>query len=267
MKVKKTLIALAVVTSSAVSGNAMAWVDAGTGGKVDFSGTLTSAVTIKQPWEVRTGSAVTGLDAEMNEDKSKAVIMLEKPAPVLSIRSVKLGFIGRKGISPQIDYHGVIDIDKFNDSSAPLTLEVTNTKGDKIGKMEVDMFAYAKAAFRPSAEKFDSPGWDGRVLQASSKAAAFFGGLPNTIQHIDKVNGDVRAQRVDADALETSPSYIPDGHGKYENDFSDNKLQYAGYYVSGIEAQKSITITLDSPVKDGERIEWKASLPVTVSYA
>ncbi|ENK8257946.1 hypothetical protein AB4C84_004676, partial [Escherichia coli] len=46
---KKTLIALAVAASAAVSGSAMAWTANGTGGSVDLGGTLTP-VTKATPW-------------------------------------------------------------------------------------------------------------------------------------------------------------------------------------------------------------------------
>ncbi|HDI6242698.1 TPA: hypothetical protein POA35_004897 [Escherichia coli] len=41
---------------------------------------------------------------------------------------------------------------------------------------------------------------------------------------------------------------------------------YSGFYASGIEKSKTIVITLDEPATSSA-ISWKASLPVTVSYA
>ena len=60
---KKTLIALAVAASAAVSGSAMAWTANGTGGSVDMGGTLIPEGKVT-PWEVKVGDAVKGLDAE-----------------------------------------------------------------------------------------------------------------------------------------------------------------------------------------------------------
>ncbi|EGJ4498914.1 hypothetical protein INB87_004741, partial [Escherichia coli] len=63
---KKTLIALAVAASAAVSGSAMAWTANGTGNSVELGGTLTPVEKVS-PWEVKTGDAVTGLDAPIQK--------------------------------------------------------------------------------------------------------------------------------------------------------------------------------------------------------
>lgn len=263
MKVKKTLIALAVVASSAVSGNAMAWNVAGTGGKVEFSGTLTSAELEKQLWEVKTGSAVTGLDAEMKEDKSRAIITVKNAVPILSIRPhMSKLFRGRQGISPQIDYHGAIDINEFKYSEVPITLEVTNTRGEKIGKMTANMFAFAESSslrLNPFIKIIF-----GKILVALKEGDGFFGGLPKDFNLVDKVSGkkisidpEVKAKFFSAD------NPVVDRQGET---FTDKRTFFSGYYVSGFKSNSAITITLDSPVEDGEKVEWKASLPVTVSY-
>ncbi|HEI3186174.1 TPA: hypothetical protein SI321_005057, partial [Escherichia coli] len=54
---KKTLIALAVAASAAVSGSAMAWTANGTGGSVELGGTLNPVEKVT-PWEVKVGDDV-----------------------------------------------------------------------------------------------------------------------------------------------------------------------------------------------------------------
>ncbi|MWN89069.1 hypothetical protein GQN24_29560, partial [Escherichia coli] len=97
---KKTLIALAVAASAAVSGSAMAWTANGTGGSVDLGGTLTP-VNVITPWEVKVGAAVNGLDASIRKGDTGADIPVKKAISVLGIRTIKSAvFTGQQGISP-----------------------------------------------------------------------------------------------------------------------------------------------------------------------
>ncbi|EJN2318881.1 hypothetical protein NPL52_004738, partial [Escherichia coli] len=77
---KKTLIALAVAASAAVSGSAMAWTANGTGGSVDLGGTLTPVEKVT-PWEVKVGDAVTGLDAQIQKGQKVVDVAVNKAIP------------------------------------------------------------------------------------------------------------------------------------------------------------------------------------------
>lgn len=53
------------------------------------------------------------------------------------------------------------------------------------------------------------------------------------------------------------------GVEKFDNETSN----YYGAYGAGIESGKTIKITLDQAASGDAPIQWKAALPVTVTYA
>ena len=83
---KKTLIALAVAASAAVSGTSMAavgeWTPGGEGGSFEMRGTLVVAGADANPWEVKVGDAVTGLDAQIQEGAEIDHCILDKQSVI-----------------------------------------------------------------------------------------------------------------------------------------------------------------------------------------
>ncbi|EHM2894343.1 hypothetical protein KF979_005237 [Escherichia coli] len=256
---KKTLIALAVAASAAVSGSAMAWTANGTGGSVDLGGTLTPVEKVT-PWEVKVGAAVNGLDADIRKGDTKVDIPVKNAISVLGIRTAqKAVFLGQPGIAPQIDFKGAVAYEKFSGSVTDLTLSVTDNQGAVIGELKAPFIA---------GGKYSVTGPDANSLyhmNASTAGQAFFGGLPVT----KAATGDVMS-RVDAIDSEFSEHFIGQGIGLtdigYGNSFSNTKHKYSSYYGSGIEAGAKIQITLNQAASGDAQIQWKASLPVTVSY-
>ncbi|EPA2893684.1 hypothetical protein ACQ1UY_000513 [Escherichia coli] len=125
---KKTLIALAVAASAVVSGSAMAagWEQNGTGTDVVLGGTLTPVAKVT-PWEVKTGDAVTNLDAQVQKGQTSVTVSVNQAIPVLGIRTASTTpFQGKAGISPQIDYDGAVDVGGFSAGVTTLTLNVTD---------------------------------------------------------------------------------------------------------------------------------------------
>lgn len=263
---KKTLIALAVATSAAVSCSAMAWTTNGTGGTVDFGGTL-SPSDKNTPWEVKTGNAVTGLDSVVTKGQSAVDIAVNKATPILGIRVADAQtkvFKGYAQISPQIDYHGAIDPSTFNDNSVVMTLDVSDEQGNKMGKMAVDMFAFAESSWR---------GYDGQAGKKSLFAAkagdGFFGGLPASASNVNTNINNPSRDIINVIDPEFTANYDEQGGASfapYIEDFADLDASYSAFYGSGIVAGKNIHITLDSPVQGDAPVTWKASLPITVSY-
>ncbi|WP_105453992.1 hypothetical protein [Escherichia coli] len=136
---KKTLIALAVAASAAVSGTSMAavgeWTPGGASDSFKMGGTLVVTGTSTSPWEVKVANAVSGLTGELKAGETEATIgILTKPASVLSIRTISEQAInGANGITPQIDYGKAVDLDSFNAGLTKLTLDVYNDASQKIG--------------------------------------------------------------------------------------------------------------------------------------
>lgn len=254
---KKTLIALAVAASAAVSGSAMAWTANGTGGSVDLGGTLTPVEKVT-PWEVKVGAAVNGLNGSIQKGATTVDISVNNTIPVLGIRTVKAeAFAGSVGLSPQISYGNAVNVDAFEAGVAPLTLEVKDANDAKIGSLTTDMFAQARTSMMGA--------WEGKFWNYASQAGqGFFGGLPKSV---DKVS---TSDRVDELMPEAGENYVnqsaPDAGVDYTT-FSGQGSTHSAYYFSVVERGKSIKITLDQAASGDTPIQWKASLPVTVTYA
>ncbi|MBW5840160.1 hypothetical protein [Yersinia enterocolitica] len=257
---KKTLIALAVATSAAVSGSAIAWTANGTGGSVDMGGTLNPGKVT--PWEVKTGDAVTGLDAKIQKGQKVVDIAVNKAIPVLGIRTqTSQAFRGQTGISPQINYGGAVNVDAFNNGRAPVTLEVKDKTDAKIGMLTTSLGASALV----SVYSEHGGAWRGyHHAYASAAGQGFFGGLPKNKAATPDYN---IAKEV---MPEVADHYTDQGAGYRPVDanetFTNTKYTYSAYYGAGIEKGKTIKITLDQAASGDAPIQWKASLPVTVTY-
>ncbi|WP_218071408.1 hypothetical protein [Escherichia coli] len=229
---KKTLIAMTVAASAMISGSAMAgWQTGGSGGSVELSGTLTPAVT--NPLEVFVGDAVTGLDAT--------------------------------GITPQIDYQGVIDNDNFSSGVAPLTLELKNADDDSvIGTLTGDLTAGGIVAW----DGLNSIGTPTSVWETYGNTAGklFAGGLP------DDSNGVLgtaevlnRLGAISSEFIANFPNTAPTQKSGTAS-IAANTAIYNVVYGSGIESGTNSTLNLNTAVSS-TAIKWKATLPVTVTYA
>ena len=261
---KKTLIALAVAASAAVSGSAMAWNANSTGGTVSLSGILTP-VTKDTPWEVKTGNAVTGLDEKIQKGQKEVSIAVKSAIPVLGIRTrTAEPFQGREGISPQISFNGAIDTSKFEVGKTALTLDVMDSGSNKIGSLTTKITAGALLSWKDDKGR-------GNYYSLSfinSKGEVFYGGLP--------ANTDPNGALDIAQVKSIAPVIFP---GSMDN-FTDqgtvaqgkrsasigNGAKFSAFYASGIEQGNTIKITLDQAVSGGNSVQWKAFLPISVSY-
>lgn len=265
---KKTLIALAL-TATAASGSAMAWTANGTGGTVEFSGTLTPLDKIT-PWEVLVGAPVSNLDANVEKGRQSVDITTKAAIPVLGIRTQSTTpFLGSTGIAPQIDYHNAIDVNNFKKGQVPLTLNVMDETGtNKIGVLSTSLLA---------AGEFSQVHTDGMTapekytMIAPQSGMGFFGGLPTSEE--DSASNAITA------LTPISPEYFANynsqgadwglvrGGFNYTPFWVDARsTTFSAFYGSGILSGSDIKITLDHPAQGDAPIKWKASLPITVSY-
>ncbi|WP_105276558.1 F4 family fimbrial subunit, partial [Escherichia sp. MOD1-EC5449] len=247
--------------SAAVSGTSMAavgeWTPGGEGGSFEMRGTLVVAGADANPWEVKVGDAVTGLDAQIQEGQKEANIAVNKAIPFLGIRTIEsTAFHGQLGISPQIDFGNAVNVDAFENGRAPVTLEVKDADNAKIGTLTASMGASALTSVKGP--------WSGYNYNYSESAGqGFFGGLPKNKANTPDENIAYSVMP------EIAAHYVDQGVEHKEvgvaTEFANTKATYSGYYGSGIEQGKTIKITLDEPAGTDE-ITWKASLPVTVIY-
>ncbi len=261
---KKTLIALVVAASAAISGSAMAWTPNGSGGSVELGGMLIPDVKVT-PWEVKVGDAVKGLDAKINKGQKTVDIAVNKTIPILGIRTQTMkAFEGQDGVTPQIDYHGAINVSAFSDNATTLTLDVLDAEtSKKIGKLETIFSAGAIGSYNTKRPNDNAL----YAVHATRVGDGFFGG-------VSKDPKGVNSNAVKA----LLPELIPD----VADNFDSQKLPmekvahtikfrtvgntYSAYYASGVRTGQNLEVTLDSPALGDTPIKWKASLPITVSY-
>lgn len=257
---KKTLIALTVAASAAVSSSAMAWTANGTGGSVELSGILTPTTAVT-PWEVKVGDSVTGLDAAVQKGQKSVSIAVNTTIPFLGIRTVSTDmFDAQTGISPQIDYNGAVDFDAFS-CSAPLTLPVVDVDGNEIGSLST---VFQSAAEISWMNKDDTTSKGRKKIYAANAGDAFYGGLGKTEGGVCTYSHSV-VKSINPEFIEHYTS-IEDGvTEKNTENFTMEGYKYSGIYGAGIPSGKTIELTLNNPVAS-DVINWKASLPVIVSY-
>lgn len=258
---KKTLIALAVAASAAISGSAMAWTPNGSGGSVELGGTLTPAGKTT-PWSVKVGNT-SDLDAKIKEGQSVVTIPLNKPALFLGITTTagKAGFYGQDGISPQIDYSGAVDLDKFKEGLTKVKIPVKDQDQNDIGYMEANFTAGAIQQWREKGtDKVRR-----NSLYAAKSGDAFYGGVGKNSDGV--MSGSLVKGMLDgldpeiANSAWDQDEVINAGITDFKGDW-----HYQGYYGGGIKKGENIKITLSKPAKGGEALKWYASLPVVVSY-
>ncbi|EFN6235782.1 hypothetical protein [Escherichia coli] len=257
---KKTLIALAVAASAAVSGSAMAWTANGTGGSIELGGTLTPE-KIDTPWEVGVGAAVNDLNADIRKGDTTVDIPVKKAIPVLGIRTVEVGkaFRGKPGIAPQINYGGAVNLDGFKAGLTTVSMEVRDEQGSVIGELKAPFFAGAETSQKNGSQDYKY------YLYASNAGDAFFGGLAKSSAG---ATDDV-STKLNAISSEFTANYTTQGvkefGDKYGRTSFGSDVAYSAYYGSGIRSGDTIEITLNQAA-GADGITWKSSLPVTVSY-
>ncbi|WP_000751754.1 hypothetical protein [Escherichia sp. TW09308] len=265
---KKTLIALAVAASAAVSGSAFAaasWTPGDFNGSFEMGGQLTPPTQTNNPWSVAVGNKVSDLNATLTAGQKNVTINVSSPIGVLGIRPTeKKMFASQAGISPQISYGSAVDLDSFVGGTGTLTLPVKS--GEQIiGSLTAKIYAGGMASwFKDYGDTTDGIGFP---LYASVAGKAFFGGLGKSENAVDN-DGD----HVVAEAFKFFPeiadTYLsPEGnYGSLgETTFADlSNKDMSGLYASGIPAGETLNITLTNSLSDATN--WTASLPVTVSY-
>ncbi|AXD68788.1 fimbrial protein [Salmonella enterica] len=259
---KKTLIALAVAASAVASGSAMAaWTpDFEGNGEVNLGGTLTPEAK-GGVWEAQVGLGNQGLNGSIDKGSNSASINVSESIPVIGIRTKSnTAFVGQiKGMAPEIDYKGAVALDTFEQSQTTLTLDVKNAAGEKIGTMTAPFYGVGVISWK---------GTDGvgHATNAYSNGVSkfFFGGLPNNEAKVSPQSADLAKGLISdiADKFDAQGAVIS---GVDWVTGADVNTTYSGYYAGGIMKNSAIKIQLEQPAQSGA-IEWKASLPITVSY-
>ncbi|EEE8967662.1 hypothetical protein DC244_22885 [Salmonella enterica subsp. enterica serovar Typhimurium] len=260
MKMKKTMIALAVVSGAFMSGNVMAsdWIQNGNGGTVELGGTLTPVEKVT-PWSVKVGDAVSVLNAQVQKGQRAVSVSVKKPILFLGIHQNEAYFEGQNGINPQIDYNGAVDLNGFREGVTKIKLPVKDKEQHEIGYMEAKFSAGAMRQWKKD---------DGTVvrqsLYANKSGNAFYGGVGKNSDAVLSYS-QLEGMMEKLDSKLTKGMWI---NGTWEHATSgafERGRRYQGYYGGGI-IDSPINITLSTPAKGDNSFEWHASLPVVVYY-
>ncbi|HAX3083358.1 TPA: hypothetical protein JWI13_004929 [Escherichia coli] len=162
-----------------------------------------------------------------------------------------------------IDYKNAVDFNEASKGTAKLKLDVQDATGTKIGNLEANIFTGAGVA------RSDAAGGD--AYSAYYDGASFQGGIGNSGQVIDSlssliselnsINPEITANFTQMGKTDVGAWRAPDFAESVDDGGS-----YSAFYGSGIKANEKIRITLDQAASGSASIQWKASLPVTVTY-
>lgn len=261
---KKTLIALAVAASAAVSGSAMAWTQGDFNGSVDIGGNISQAQSAWQ-WKVGNESAdsinLNLADAVSSDSNNVWNNVGETSFPILLGKTVSEYNGISSGMAPVITYSGDGFKIKFPSDSAPeVELNATGkTDTSKVGtlKFKMNMFGLLNA-IRSSGE----------VYQIIADTVKNHGnGYLQNAGYVNTLSADLVRDNVErilgGEMIDIPSDAAPaSGYAKpsHFNDTGFQKIQ--GVYASEYVANSG---TLTFP-RDATPNDWKASLGVTVSY-
>ncbi|EGC4561136.1 hypothetical protein H9J55_004315 [Escherichia coli] len=278
---KKTLIALAVAASAAVSGSAMAGLgnfDAGNlNNKVDFGGTITPDV-IQNNWVWAVGQGYDQFShttLELTDFGKKLTITAGENMPLL-VGKTTAAFEGSPGISPQIafsDSKGVINPVWADDNAAgTMTLTVNDAQQQEIGSMTLNVKAFAPVAWsKTNATEGVSLRYMNNSTGSFTGSTGVFQSTPDfaTVNAILNAFGAPTLQELQAQ-IKSYPGLADIANNESNrvitssDDYSAAGWAYAGAYALGIPTGNQLVIDFNSAVL--AETQWNAPLMMQVSY-
>lgn len=261
---KKTLIALVVAASAAVSGSAMAWTQGDFNGSVDIGGSISQEQSTWQ-WKVGNESAdsinLKLADAVHSGSDNVWNNVGEKSYPILLGKTVSEYTGISSGMAPVITYSGDGFKIKYPADSAPeVELNATGkTDTSKVGTLTFKMNIFGLLnATRSSGEVY-------QLLADTSKA--YGNGYLQNAGYVNTLSADLVRDNVErileGEMIDISSDAAPASGYAGPNHFNNTGLsKIQGVYASEYVANSG---TLTFP-QNATPDDWKASLEVTVSY-
>lgn len=267
---KKTLIALTVVTGAvmSVSGVANAAFESGyTGGDFSLGGTITASEQ-GAVYEGKVGS-VTGLDATVSVGDTSASITAPADAGLLALRSVSGGFnSSASGKIANISFNGKTLLNaasgsSFSNGAIKMKLNAYDSDGDKIGSVSFPMQVAGVSVIVNNSTSEAV----GSSLYSYGSSTAYYGGLPQTASGSVSSYSDALGiiNGLFSDVSEYLPATTSTDSTAQAKQFVTSGQQIYTAYAAGIAEGQSIDLTLDSAATAGD-VSWTASMPVTVTY-
>ncbi|MDD8687779.1 hypothetical protein LAX26_21820 [Escherichia coli] len=279
---KKTLIALAVAASAAVSGSAMAGLgnfEAGNlNNKVDFGGTITPAV-VQNNWVWAVGQGYNQFShttRELTESGTKLTITAADVMPLLVGKTSKVT-VGDVGISPQIafsDSKGTITpVWTGENAEGTMTLTVNDAQQQEIGSMTLNVAAVAPVASvtRNVPSTISVKYIEGKGGSSFGGAVGGFSGEPSfsQVDGITVANGapsiaELQAQVKSFPGLENDAEDTSNIVGSSQINYANSNYVYSGAYVLGIPRGKQLVVKFNNAIS--AETQWNAPLTMQVSY-
>lgn len=269
---KKTLIALAVAASAAVSGSAMAWSNGDFNGSVDIGGTVTPPPI--SPWQWKMGAPITGLDtswdklsvsneATFNINTAKPLVMgkLETPtiggpnlAPQVTWQDAK----GRK-MTPVFDNTG-------NGSRVSLNAAVMDKAGNnELGSAVLHIHAYGLVAKSNTA---DNAGLNYQPIRSPNVGDVGYGMLSGemagVLQSADQTLAAINALATEEIFTQAMKQGANPKDQAVSTTLTSPAQKNTAALVAGFESGDSVVVTFNQ--RPTSTTEWKIPVGVTVVH-
>ncbi|MGM8256102.1 fimbrial protein [Escherichia coli] len=286
---KKTLLALAVVASTAVSGSAMAaWQTGSFQGNVNFGGTVeTTDYSQKWAWMVGTGfdqyvNSIRDIQESNNKytltiaNQGNNAILLGKTKEAFSTATTGVGAIPNITFA---DFNGQPLLLKnmgMPERTGKAFIDIPIKDGDsnnQIGSLHLNLVV-SGVAVNGSA---DAPG---RLMSLYGiQNYIFNGGIPTETPAVEFADGEIAAAKVNqfggpsaADLWGQVQAVYPQQTQPYTNatDSTNENMQYsdgtvvAAAYSMGIQDGQNLVATFDN--RPAQTLHWSAPLSIIVSY-
>lgn len=249
------------------------WTGGGAGGSASLGGQITLQPLPVQVWEAQVGTKVANLDITIPHNTQSLRIPVASNIPVLGMRPVNTGktFTAPTGATnnAQINYNGKYNLASITNGVGTLTLDVKDsTSNTTIGVLTAKM---TTAGVISAVHKTTPSSSINASIYAPDKntSRVFSGGLAtdaaNAIQSATGALNFITSMFPDVSARFSAQSIAAGTAPAVSNANSTGNNTYSGAYGAGIVAGSEITINLNQPLT--ATTTWKATLPITISYA
>lgn len=275
---KKTLIALALATT-AVSGSAMAWTEGGSGGDIEFGGTVTKLTPITWLWKLGAGKLdLNGKSSELTDADKKLTITTTSDISIL-VGKTKQAYSGTdftgNNTMPNIEFlsAGSKVTPVFGQSGAiKLTVKMFDAQnaGTELGALTLNARASGMQAGNRGTSSFIS-----NSLYSGSTTEGFFGGLGDNnsiITAVAESNSLIQGYGgVPLTELEGMVDAATNHTGPYTQSNSPIPLRKstayrfiaAGYGI-GVPTGNTLEANFTAPITT--TTQWKAPITVAITY-
>ncbi|HGE9215371.1 MULTISPECIES: fimbrial protein [Escherichia] len=277
MKMKKTLIALAVAIS-AVSGAAHAWTTGDFNDSFEINGTITAEqYNDKWEWMVGDGLSFQNTIKDMTEDGKILTITQDKPTPILLGRTKEAFAAPTSGVGaiPLIsfsDYENQpVDLESTGESNKGFfNLPMTDGEGNKLGDVKVNVTAAGLLSY--SEKKTNLVGVASVISNENAKI--YNGGLVSSVTSSGHVAsglvekfGNYNHSALLSQLKKVYPDLgkqVSQVYAKSTDMVNTNGDVMASSYALGIDQGQTIEATFTNPVTT--TTQWSAPLNVAVTY-